>query len=113
MPVQWLAGCTHKLSHHNWGVCSIGRMFDMLHLTLNKVLTNIKLIHDKSTMMNIFEELYVELPESKDYSTYKFEMKKTQNVVKSSTKAVPLKLLLKELFTSQDIDNKEATSMLE
>eukprot|EP00957_Ditylum_brightwellii_P185647 14134773-Ditylum_brightwellii.AAC.1 len=40
-------------------------------------------------------------------------MKKTQNVIKSNTKAVQLKLLLEELFIPQNIDNKEATSMLE
>eukprot|EP00957_Ditylum_brightwellii_P140735 10721232-Ditylum_brightwellii.AAC.1 len=40
-------------------------------------------------------------------------MKKTQNVVKSNAKAVLLKLLLEGLFTPRDINNKEATSMLE
>ena len=31
MNVHWLAGNPHKLAHHNWGDCSIGRVFDILY----------------------------------------------------------------------------------
>eukprot|EP00957_Ditylum_brightwellii_P057620 4369468-Ditylum_brightwellii.AAC.1 len=40
-------------------------------------------------------------------------MKKTQYVVKSNTKPVPLKQLVDELLVPQDIDSKESTFMIE
>ena len=48
---------THKLAHHNWGACSIGYVFDILHIALNNILDDITLIHDKSTMMFIFQQI--------------------------------------------------------
>ena len=47
MHVRWLAGNTHKLAHHNWGARSIGRVFDILHTSLNNILDYIPLIHCK------------------------------------------------------------------
>ena len=58
MPVSWLAGNTHKLAHHNWGARSIGRLFDILHTALNNILDDITLIHEKSTMMFIFQDIF-------------------------------------------------------
>ena len=113
MPVRWLAGNTHKLAHRNWGARSIGRVFDILYDTLNRLLGDIRLIHHKSTMMNIFSELRKELPEFEGYLKYEFETKKNEYVVKSMTKAVPLKMLVDELFMPRDSDNQESTAMLE
>ena len=47
MHFRWLAGNTHKLAHHNWGMRSIVRVFDILHIALNNILDDITLIHDK------------------------------------------------------------------
>ena len=58
MPVHWLAGNTHQLVHHNWGARSIGRVFDIFHTALNNILDDITLIHDKSTMMFIFQYIF-------------------------------------------------------
>ena len=55
--VRWLSGNTHKLAHHNWGDCSIVRVFDIFHTALNNILDDITLIHDKSTIMFIFQEM--------------------------------------------------------
>ena len=55
MPVFWLSGSTHKLAHHNWGARSIGRVFENLHTALNNILDYITLIHDRSTIMFMFQ----------------------------------------------------------
>ena len=57
MPIRWLSGNTHKLSHHNWSACSIVRVFDILHTALNIILDDTTLIHDRSTIMFIFQEV--------------------------------------------------------
>ena len=62
MPVCWLDGNTHKLAHHNWGARSIGSVFDIFHTALNNILDDITLIHHKSTMMLIFQEMVEDLP---------------------------------------------------
>ena len=72
MPVRWLAGNTHKLASHNWGARSIGRVFDILHTALNNILDDITLIHDKSTMMFIFQDIDEELPDFKAFLVYEF-----------------------------------------
>ena len=42
-----------------------------------------------------------------------FQNKKTEFVVKSQTKAFPLKKLVEELFSPQDRNNKDINTMLE
>ena len=113
MPVRWLAGNTQNLAHHNWGAQSIGRVFDILHTALNNILYEITLIHEKSTMMFIFQDIVEKLPEFKAFLVYAIQNKKTEFVVKSQTKAFPLKKLVEELFSPQDRDNKDSTPMLE
>ena len=75
MPVCWLAGNTHKLAHHNWGARSIGRVFDILPTALNNILDDITLIHDRSTMMFIFQDIVEELPEFKVFLVYSFRIR--------------------------------------
>ena len=113
MPFRWLAGTTHKLAHRNWGPRSMGRAIDILHSACSDIVANTRLIHDKSFMMNIFDELVSELPEFKEYMTREFETKTSNFVVKSQTKAVPNKMLLEELFTPSDHDNQDSAEMLE
>ena len=113
MHVCWLAGNTHKLPHHNWGAWSIGRVFDIFHTALNNILDDITLIHDKSTIIFIFQYIVEELPEFKAFLVYEFQNKKTEFVVKSQTKAFPLKKMVEELFVPQDRNNKDSTPMLE
>ena len=72
MPVRWLAGNTHKLAHHNCGDRSIGRVFELFHTALNNILDDITLIHEKSTMMFIFQDIIEELPEFKAFLVNKF-----------------------------------------
>ena len=72
MHVRWLAGNTHKLAHHNWGSSTIGRLFDILHTVLNNTLDDITLIHNKLTMMFIFQDMVEELPEFKAFLVYEF-----------------------------------------
>ena len=70
MPVCWLAGNTHKLAHQNWGARSIGRVFDILHAALGKILDDITPIQDKSTMMLIFQDMVEDIPDFKAFLVY-------------------------------------------
>ena len=81
-------------------------MFELFHTALNNILDDITLIHIKSTMMFIFQYIVEELPDLKAFLVYKFQNKNTEFVVKSQTKAFPLKKLLEELFAPQDRDNR-------
>ena len=113
MPVCWLSGNNHKLAHHNWGARSMIRVFAIFHTALNNILDDIKLIHKKSTMMFIFQDIVQEIPEFKAFLVYEFQNKNTEFVVKSQTKAFPLKKMVEEIFSPQDRDNKDSTTMLE
>ena len=44
---------------------------------------------------------------------YEFKNKKSEFVEASQTKAVPLKELIKELFSPTNLDNQDSTKMLE
>ena len=63
IPVRWLCGKTHDLVKHNWGARSMGRVVDILHDACTHLLEDIKLFHDKSYMIHIFDEIVEELPE--------------------------------------------------
>ena len=113
MHVFWLSRNTHKLAHNNLGARSIGRVFDILHTALNNILDDITLIHKKSTMMFMFQYMVEELPEFKTFWVYESHNMKTEFVVKSQTKAFPLKNLVEELFSPQDHNNKDYTIIME
>ena len=113
MSICWLARNTHKLAHHNWGAHSIGRVFGIFHTALNNILDDITLIHKKSTTMFIFQEMVEELPEFNIWLVYEFHNKNNEFVVKSQTKAFPLKKLVEELFSTQDRNNKDSSTILE
>ena len=63
--------------------------------------------------MDIFSELANEIEELNDYLTREFEVKTSHYVKKSKTKAVPMKMLIEELMTPSNCDNKKSTLMLE
>ena len=100
MPFWWLAGNTHKLAKHNWGPRSMGCELAIIHRVCEELLDDIKLVHNKSYMMNIFSDLTAELPEFEAHLTYQFEQKQTHFVEQFQTKDVPLKMLVDELFFS-------------
>ena len=107
MPVHWLASNTHK-----WGARSIGRVFDIFQIALNNILDDITLIHEKSTMIFIFQKIVEEIPEFKALLVHEFHNKKTEFVVKSQTNAFPLNKVVEELFSLQDRNNKYSTTIL-
>ena len=115
MPFRWLAGNTHKpyMREYKWGPRSMGRAIDIIHSACKDILEDMSLIHDELYMMHIFDGITVEIKEFKDYLTSEFETKTSYYVKKSKSKAVPLKMLIKELFSPRDRDNKDSTPMLE
>ena len=64
-------------------------------------------------MLHIFDDLLEELPEFESHSEYKFKNKKSEFVEALQKKAVPLKELIKELFSPTNLDNQYNTKMLE
>jgi len=70
IPFRWLSGSTHKLAHRKWGARSLGRAADILHTACGQPLNDIKLIHDKKFMMNMFDDISNELPEFKEFLKY-------------------------------------------
>ena len=91
----------------------MGRAADLTHGACKDIVDDVSLIHDESFMLHIFDDLRSELPEFDAYLKYEFENKKTEYVEASSTKAVPLKELIKEIFHPVDEDNRDSTEMLE
>ena len=63
--------------------------------------------------MLIFQDKVEELPEFKAFLVYEFKNKKTDFFVKSQTKAFPLKKLLEEIFSPQDHNNKDSTTIMD
>ena len=63
--------------------------------------------------MHIFDDLCKELPDFDTYLTTEFTIRQYHYVKKAKTKAVPLKMLIKKLFTPADPDNQSSTEMLE
>ena len=62
--------------------------------------------------MGMFDELAEELPEFKQYLTCTFETQRIEFISKSGSKTTNWKMLIEELFLSQDEDNKKSTDML-
>ena len=113
IPFRWLSGKTHTLGQHNWGARSMGRAVDILHTACGQLLDDIKMIHDKKFMMSLFDDIANEIPEFKEFLTYKFEEKMTEFIASSQTKSIPYSKLIDELFAPQDDDNKDSTEILE
>ena len=67
VPMRWLAGNTHKLAHRNWGERSMSKAIDLLHTAFKKVAKDGRHFLDYNFIMNIFQPLYEQLPELRDY----------------------------------------------
>ena len=91
----------------------MGRVVDILHTTCGHLLDDIKKIHDKTFMMNLFDNIAEEIPEFKEFLTYEFEKKQTEFIASSKTQSIPYSRLIDELFNPQDDDNKDSTVILE
>ena len=90
-----------------------GTSYDLIYQACQDIVDDVTLIYDKSYMLHIFDEFLEELPEFKAFIEYESENKMSDFVVASSTKAVPLKELVKELFSSTNLDNQDSTEILE
>ena len=65
----------------------------MLHTVCGQLLDNIKLIHDKNSMMNLFDDIAKEIPKFKEFVRFEFETKKTKFIASSQTKSIPYSTL--------------------
>ena len=78
------------------------------------ILDKPELIHDKSFMMVIMDLWAAELPPFQEYLYRKLKHYNTNDFNStSSTNAVPLKEILKELFYPTNKDNKKRNQMIE
>ena len=66
----------------------MGRAIDLIHSACNDIIDDTTLIHNKSYMLHIFDELLVELSEFKTFMDYELKNKMTEFVEASQTKAV-------------------------
>jgi hypothetical protein len=82
VPMHWLAGKTHELSHCNGIERSMGRAVDLLYIAFEEVKFGGKKMLDEDFIISIFLPLYEDLPELEEYLTYFFEEKES-NVVGS------------------------------
>jgi len=89
------------------------RALSLIYEACKDIIAKVSVVHNKSFMLHIFDELRDELPEFDAYLTREFENKTSQQVEPSNTKVVPLKMLVKELFHPTDEDNQDSTEMLE
>ena len=85
----------------------MGRVFDIMHIAFNDILDDLDLIHDKTFMMGMFDELAEELPEFQQYLTCTFETQRTEFISKSGSKTTTWKRLIEKLCLPQDKDNKK------
>ena len=85
----------------------------MIHSSCKDIIDNVTLIHKDLYMLHIFDELRDELPEFKAFLEYEYENKKSAYVEEIKEKAVPLKDLVKELFSPENLDNQYRTYTLE
>ena len=91
----------------------MGRAVEMIHSACKDIIDNVTLIHDDLYMLHIFDELRDELPEFKAFLEYEFENKKSAYVEESKEKAVPLKEIVNELFSTENLDNQDSKNNLE
>eukprot|EP00956_Cyclotella_meneghiniana_P028916 scaffold68656_cov61-Cyclotella_meneghiniana.AAC.1 len=82
IPLRWLAGSTHTLAHRGWGERSMGKAYDLLHQAMVEIQANPPLLLDEQYVMNIFQPLYNQLPELKDYLNY-YREEKLSNTMSS------------------------------
>ncbi len=67
VPIRWLAGNTHELTHRNWLERSMGRAVDLMYNAFVEVESDGELMLDEDFIMGIFAQLYEELPGLKAY----------------------------------------------
>ena len=111
VPMRWLAGNTHQLAHRKWGERSMGRAIDMLHSAFIKIQDAPSLFLDFEYVMHIFESLYDELPEFKDYMDY-FKEEREGNVIclcNQSERVLVIDEAMSELFWPTKACNRETT----
>ena len=87
----------------------MGCAIDILHTTCNDLIDEPRLIHDAY----IYDPLMDDMPEFKDYMDNQYEHRTSHYAVTSKTREVPLKKLIKELFTPTDRDNQDITNVHE
>ena len=85
------------------------RDIDLIYHAGEDIVHKLSLIHYESFMLHIFNDLREELQEFEAHLEYEFKNKKSEFVEASQTKAVPLKDLIKELFSPTKLDNQDST----
>ena len=92
----------------------MGKVMDKLKDNLQSIVDSPDLIHSEEFMMGQLKEWEEELPEFKEYRRESIE-EKTMCYFNApgQEKAFPMKELMKELFTPENQDNKNATPFLE
>ena len=113
IPMRWLAGNTHTLKEYNWSIRSMGRALDILESSLHAIISDHKLILNKTFMMDIFSSLREELPPFHDFLEYKFEKQQTKVIGNLGECAALYLMLCEELFDPRQESNIESNAIAE
>ena len=89
------------------------RAVDMINSACKDIIDNFTLVHNDLYMLHIFDKLRDELPEFKEFLDYEFENKKSAYVEERKDKAVPVKELVNELFSPENLDSQDSIEALE
>ena len=111
IPLRWLAGSTHTLAHRGWGERSMGKAYDLLHQAMVEIQANPPLLLDEQYVMNIFQPLYNQLPELKDYLNYYREEKlsNTMSSFNAEDRVLAIDQAISEVFYPTKVRNRETT----
>ena len=90
----------------------MGRVIDLIYHACKDIVYKPSLIHDGSFMLQISDDLLDELPEFEAHLEYELKNKKSEFVEASQKKAVPLKEIIKKLFSPTNLNNQDSTKML-
>ena len=111
VPMRWLAGNTHTLSHRKWGERSMPRSLDLAYQAFIAIQADGDKFLDEEFMMNIFQPLYQDVPELEEYLTYYFEEKESNPVGTSAKEDRVLAIdgAVAELFYPSRMENRQST----
>ena len=107
LPTRWLAGNSHNLEDYNWSVRSMGKIVDMLDISLEEIVEDGSKIIDEEFMMGLFDEIKHTVPPFIDYYKHMYEQKAIKLLSPRESKVIPLVILKEELFSTTSEMNKQ------
>ena len=107
LPTKWLAESYHRLEKYNWSVRSMGKIVDMISVSLGMLEEDRANITDESFMMDLFDEIKNLIPPFMDYYKHVYEKKYIKLVSPRDRQVISLVILKEGLFsTISELNNQ-------